>query len=247
VTHPHPSTALVVGASGGIGNAVLTQLLDDTGFDAVWAVSRSPAPPDFPHGHTCARWLQCDNSAASIADCVARLKQENAALRRVVICSGVLHNERVQPEKSLEQLHRDAMLEVLDANAVTPALWLSALAALLKRDADSVIAVLNARVGSIEDNRLGGWYSYRASKAALNMLMKTAAIELARRAPGVKLLAFHPGTTDTALSRPFQKNVPEGKLFSPAFVAERLLSLMDTLPRDSSLAYLDWDAQPIPW
>ncbi len=242
-----PSSALVIGASGGIGAAVLAAFLADPDIDEVWAISRSNAPAEFATAEKAPRWLLCDNSEKSIADCAAKLKSGASGLRRIVICSGILHNERLRPEKSLETMHRAAMLEVLEINTVLPALWLSALAPLFGRDTNCVLAALSARVGSIEDNRLGGWYSYRASKAALNMLMQTASIELARRAPGVKLLAFHPGTTDTPLSEPFQRNVPEDKLFTPGFVAERLSALMGTLPKDGELAYLDWDSQPIPW
>ena len=106
---------------------------------------------------------------------------------------------------------------------------------------------LSARVGSINDNRMGGWYSYRASKSALNMLLKTAAIEYARRAKNVKLIAFHPGTTDTALSKPYQKNVAKGKLFKPDFVARQLLSLVAKTPVDGTLSFLDWDHQAVDW
>lgn len=126
-------------------------------------------------------------------------------------------------------------------------LWIKALRPLLAGKQASHISVLSARVGSIGDNNLGGWYAYRASKSALNMLLKTAAIEYARRASNVKLIAFHPGTTDTALSKPFQKNVPQNKLFTPDFVAERLIGIMNSTPVDGELAYLDWDNQTIQW
>jgi NAD(P)-dependent dehydrogenase (short-subunit alcohol dehydrogenase family) len=106
---------------------------------------------------------------------------------------------------------------------------------------------MSARVGSIGDNRMGGWHSYRASKAALNMVLKNMAIEYGRRAKNVKLIAFHPGTTDTGLSKPFQGAVPNGKLFSAAFVATRLAQLMDNADLDGQLSYIDWDGQPIPW
>jgi NAD(P)-dependent dehydrogenase (short-subunit alcohol dehydrogenase family) len=132
-------------------------------------------------------------------------------------------------------------------NALLPMLWLQALARGLGRKQDCVIAALSARVGSIGDNRLGGWYSYRASKAALNMLLQTAAVELARRAPATKLIAFHPGTTDTPLSRPFQSGVPAARLFTPDFVAEKLLAIMDQTTADGTLSYLDWDGQTITW
>ena len=147
----------------------------------------------------------------------------------------------------LDAINGDVMRAVLDINLVVPALWVAALARPLRRASGTVIGVLSARVGSIGDNQLGGWYSYRSSKAALNMFLKSAAIEYARRAPGVKLVAFHPGTTDTELSRPFQANVPAGKLFTTEFVAERLLTLLDDLEPDGELSYLDWAGSDIPW
>ena len=110
----------------------------------------------------------------------------------------------------IRMMHEAAMQHVLHVNTIVPALWLKALAPALKRASASVVAVTSARVGSIGDNRMGGWYSYRASKAALNMVLKSAAIEYRRRAPRVKVMAFHPGTTDSDLSRPFQRGVPDG-------------------------------------
>ena len=139
------------------------------------------------------------------------------------------------------------MHEVFQANVVVPSLWIGAIPHLLRPDADCVVAVLSARVGSITDNRLGGWYSYRASKAALNMVLKSASVEFARRFPGVKLLAFHPGTTDTKLSQPFQRGVPPNKLFTPDFVAGRLSGLMDRLKPEGQLSYLAWDGSKIEW
>ena len=132
-------------------------------------------------------------------------------------------------------------------NTFLPALWLKTLAPLLRSKEVCRIALLSARVGSISDNRAGGWYSYRASKAALNMLIQSAAIEFARRAKNVKLLAFHPGTVDTPLSAPFQHNVPDGKLFTPEYVAHQLLDLLTALPADGRASYLDYAGKPIAW
>ena len=110
-----------------------------------------------------------------------------------------------------------------------------------------VVTTFSARIGSIEDNRLGGWYSYRASKAALNMLLKTAAIEYQRVAKGVRFLVFHPGTTDTPLSKPFQKFVSKDKLFTPEFVADQLLTIVEQQASESNIQFLDWDGKAIPW
>ena len=139
---------------------------------------------------------------------------------------------------------------MLSSNALTPILCIQAILPLLNQQTPCVITALSARVGSIEDNKLGGWYSYRASKAALNMLFKTAAIELARRAKQTRLVLFHPGTTDTELSKPFQKNVPKDKLFSPDFVAEQLYTLLqqpEQLTDIGQPAYIDWQGKNINW
>jgi NAD(P)-dependent dehydrogenase (short-subunit alcohol dehydrogenase family) len=109
------------------------------------------------------------------------------------------------------------------------------------------VTVFSARVGSISDNHLGGWYSYRTSKAALNMLLKTVSIEFSRRAKNIKIISFHPGTTDTLLSKPFQKNVPEGKLFTCEFVANQLISIVSDTAIDGELSYVDWQGRNIDW
>ena len=140
--------------------------------------------------------------------------------------------------------------ELFNSNTLTPLLCLQSILPLLTHKTQCTITALSARVGSINDNKLGGWYTYRASKAALNMLFKTAAVELARRAKNTKLVLFHPGTTDTALSKPFQKNVPAGKLFTAEFVAKQLFTLTFNNPHlelNGEPAYLDWQGDTIPW
>jgi NAD(P)-dependent dehydrogenase (short-subunit alcohol dehydrogenase family) len=238
---------VIVGASGGIGQALVKRLLDDGRYQSVIGISRSAAPPPELATQAQLRWLPCSGTPTSIETTAAGLEDVLPQLSRIVICSGILHDAAHGPEKSLEQLDAEWMATVLQANSITPMLWLRALVSKLQRKQACRIAVLSARVGSISDNQLGGWYSYRASKAALNMLLKTAAVELARRAPACKLIAFHPGTTDTALSRPFQARVPSDKLFTPDFVAERLLGIMEQATADGTLSYLDWDNKPIDW
>lgn len=239
--------ALVVGASGGIGRAVLDHYLAEPQFEQVIAVSRSQQPAELAQHGARLHWQVCDYTQASIDAVLGAAGDVHRRLRRVVICNGILHNDRVDPEKSLLKLNEAAMQEVLHANAVVPSLWVAALSKALRGSDACVIAVLSARVGSISDNRLGGWYSYRASKAALNMVLKSAAIEYARRLPLVKLVAFHPGTTDTGLSKPFQRGVAPDKLFTPAFVAEKLATLLDEVVPDSELSYLAWDGSSIEW
>jgi NAD(P)-dependent dehydrogenase (short-subunit alcohol dehydrogenase family) len=126
-------------------------------------------------------------------------------------------------------------------------LWIQQLVPILSSKKTTKIVVFNARVGSISENQLGGWYSYRTSKAALNMLLKTLAIELARRSPNIKLISFHPGTTDTPLSKPYQKNVPIKKLFTSNFVAHQLLNIIEDIEVDGKTSYIDWQGKTINW
>lgn len=234
-------TALVIGASGAIGTAVTRQFLDTNRYHVI-GVSRQPAGMT----HRNLDWYQTDHSEASISEIRDSLSRAAPALQRVVICTGVLHGDHFSPEKKIEQLEADAMRHVFEVNVHLPASWLRTLTPLLCRS-QAVVAVLSARVGSIGDNRSGGWYSYRSSKAALNMMLKSLSIELGRRAPDVKLIAFHPGTTDSPLSQPFQKNVPPVKLFAPAFVAQRLSHIMDEQRADGVLHFLDWQGLEVPW
>lgn len=166
---------------------------------------------------------------------------------RIFVCHGILHNEQVQPEKRLEDFLPDTFTQVLTANTITPMLWLKHLTPSIAGNEQCKIVIFTARVGSITDNKLGGWYSYRASKAAMNMLLTCASVELNRRAKNIKLISFHPGTTDSPLSKPFQKNVPEGKLFTSEFVAKQLLNIVEETEIDGKVSYLDWQGKEIPW
>lgn len=238
--------ALVVGANGGIGHAVLELWAADERFDRVWAVSRSAVDTQHLPRPVCEP-LTTFHDPADISEIGEKICADSPRLSRVVIALGTLHGEDYEPEKSLDALDPRVMQEVYRVNCVLPLLWLAALARGLRKNPDCRVAILSARVGSIADNQLGGWYSYRSAKAGLNMGMRSAAIELARRAKGVKLIAFHPGTVDTALSEPFQRGVPEGKLFSPGFVAGQLDGILEQHAADGALSYLDWAGKTIPW
>lgn len=235
---------VVIGAASAIAKALITALLQNPAIHQVIAVCRNT---DDSMSDSRLKHIQCDYSAAGIADIALALKPYAGSFTRVFVCTGVLHNAVIQPEKRVEDIAAEQMAEVFRINSIVPALWLQTLLPVLKNSNHCVLTLFSARVGSISDNHKGGWYSYRASKAALNMLIKTAAVEYARRAPGVKLLAFHPGTVDTGLSKPFQKNVPPEKLFTPEFVASRLIEITDQLPVDGTASYLDWAGQTISW
>ncbi|MGB3383059.1 MAG: SDR family NAD(P)-dependent oxidoreductase [Marinomonas sp.] len=245
-----PFNALIIGASSTIAQAAAALFAQDPDCQRVFTVSRTPANL-FANKVTS---LLCDYSDDSIDTICHTLKPYAGTFSRVLICNGVLHNEASDesassrmPEKKLEDISADQLARLYHSNSIIPMLWISRLLPLLKSENAVKVAVFSARIGSIADNKIGGWYSYRASKAALNMLIQTSAIEYARRAPNVKLIAFHPGTTDTPLSKPFQNNVPKDKLFTPEFVAERVLSVLESAPVDQQAAYLDWNNKPIEW
>lgn len=237
--------ALIVGASGAIGAAVMARWLDDDRFSRVCGVARAPLSTATPRQKL--TWMTTSHAQDQIRAIADDIVEQNPHLSRIVIALGTLHGDSYQPEKSLGALTESAMLEVYRVNCVLPLLWVSALSQGLRKSPDCRIAVLSARVGSIGDNRLGGWYSYRSAKAALNMGLRSAAIELGRRSKGVKLLAFHPGTVDSALSKPFQRSVPDGKLFTPDFVAGCLDNVLQDAVPDGELTYVDWAGKTIPW
>ena len=244
------NTTLVIGASGGIGSALCAAWQRD-GAERVIGVSRNPVPDALAHGPGDLEWYQTEYSADSIARCAQRIVTDTAsaglAVTRICICNGILHDGDIRPEKRLEQLDADHIMRVIEANSITPVLWLKSLLPLLAGKQRCVIAAFSARIGSIGDNRSGGWYSYRASKAALNMFMQSASIEMARRYPQAKLVAFHPGTTDTALSRPFQANVKREDLLQADYVADALVGIMNTIQADGKLSFIDWEGKSIEW
>tara|TARA_R110002073_G_scaffold315016_1_gene487438 strand:+ start:252 stop:980 length:729 start_codon:yes stop_codon:yes gene_type:complete len=239
--------AIVIGANSSIAQCCIEQLLNEGVVNHVTAISRSEDPELLSQFESNLHWICCDYAEDSIKAVCADLKGDANDISHVVICNGVLHSQQIDPEKRLEDITAEKLQTIMQANAIVPILWLANLAPVLKGKLDCTVAIFSARVGSIADNRSGGWYAYRASKAALNMLVQTAGIEYQRRASNVKLIAFHPGTTATQLSKPFQANVPQGKLFTPAFVAKSLLEIMENSDRDSGAEFLDWAGKPIAW
>ncbi|MCE3028623.1 SDR family NAD(P)-dependent oxidoreductase [Salinicola sp. DM10] len=241
---PDDFTAVVTGASGGIGQAVVRCLLETSRVGRIVAVSRQA----LAFGDDRVETLEADlTQEAGLARLGERLA--GAPLHLLFNTLGMLHDSArdIAPEKRLEELDADTLATLFHVNAITPALLLKAVLGSLKGQHPTLVASLSARVGSIEDNGFGGWYGYRASKAAHNMLLRTAAIELARYNKRAIVLCLHPGTTDTALSQPFQRRVPEGKLFSPEYVAERLLTVISERRPEESGTFWDWAGKPVPW
>ena len=246
------ANALVCGANRGIGLALCAELLAREDVSQVWAVARNAQRCDaltaLARTHAGRlTLLDCDaRDETALANLAAELGRTCRHLHLVISTLGILHQEGAKPEKSLLQLDLASLQASFTTNAHAPILLLKHLLPLLRK-APSTFAALSARVGSISDNRLGGWYSYRASKAALNQLLHTASIELKRLNPASTILALHPGTTDTELSRPFQGNVPEGKLFEPAFAAQCILDLVARHGPADSGGFWGWDGRPIDW
>ncbi len=233
--------AVVFASSGGIGRALTQALVARAGYDRVFAVSRSGAEIEG------AEALAADFlDEAALGDVAMRIRQAGP-VGLCIVASGILSDGgALQPEKSFRQQSREAFERVFGANTVAPGLIAREILPLMPKAERSVFAALSARVGSISDNRLGGWHAYRASKAALNMLVRNYAIEQKRRAPGAICVALHPGTVDTGLSKPFQSAVPDEKLFSPEQSARYLLDVIDGLGPDDSGKCFDWAGTEIP-
>ncbi|MEM1281223.1 MAG: SDR family NAD(P)-dependent oxidoreductase [Cyanobacteria bacterium P01_H01_bin.152] len=244
-------TALVVGASQGIGLGFVQHLLADDRISQVLATYRQAATASALLALQAHPSLQCipldATDEEAVAQLAAKIQAQGRGLDLVVNCVGVLHQGDLQPEKSLRQINTSQLLQYFQTNSVPAVLLAKHLQSLLRKESRTVFANLSAKIGSIEDNRLGGWYGYRASKAALNMLLKTTAIEYRRKNPHTVILALHPGTTDTRLSKPFQRNVPPQKLFSVERTVTQLLAIIDGATEADNGAFFSWDGSRLPW
>lgn len=229
---PQAGVAVVLGAGGGIGRALVEAIRAADRFEHVVALSRSTSP-------------SIDLLDEASLERAAAFAGDRGKLCLVIDATGFLHDDRQGPEKSWSQLDTVKLARSFALNAIGPALIMKHFLPRLARSGKAVFATLSARVGSIGDNRLGGWYSYRASKAALNQLVRTAAVELARRSPDALCIALHPGTVAMALSAPFAATGLE--VHRPAAAARHLLAVVDELTADANGGFFDWRAQPVPW
>ncbi len=217
---------VVVGASGGIGRALADQ-----------AEARGDV-------------IRLSRPAIDVADeatIAAAAEAAGDGLSHVIVAAGLLHRKGVGPERDWRQIDADWMLQSFRVNTVLPALVAKHFLPRLRRERPALFAVLTARVGSIGDNRLGGWHSYRASKAAANQVVRTLAVELRRKNPQGCIVALHPGTVNTGMSKPFQRNVAPEKLFTPEQSAAHLWAVMDGLGPEDSGTFRAWDGAEIPW
>ena len=231
--------ALIVGR-GGLGQALAEELQRRQPALEVMLCGRS-----LGSGHD--EWLVDLESPESLEVLSQRLLEDPQPLRLVINATGRLHGASLTPEKRLQQVRADHLMESFAINAAGPLLLAKAVEPVLSRDLPFHFASLSARVGSIGDNKSGGWYAYRGSKAAQNMFLRSLSVEWARRFPLATVTMLHPGTTDTALSKPFQQFVPPDRLFSPQKAASLLLDVLLQQTAAESGRFLAWDGQEIPW
>lgn len=222
----------VIGSSGGIGRAFSDILFKRYSNANLYSFSRTG---DYKIDY---------GNEDSIAE-AAHIASKTGPLDFVIVTNGMLHNHEIMPEKSLKEVSREKFQQLFEANTIVPALIAKHFLPHLHRDKPAIFAALSARVGSISDNELGGWYAYRAAKAALNMIIKNAAIEIRRRNKNAIIVGLHPGTVDTDLSRPFHKNIPIEHLLKPHQSVEKLLGVLSALTPNESGKCFAWDGKEI--
>ena len=247
------ANALIVGATQGIGLGFVKALLKQDNLARVFATYRNAdsagellaLQQQYGNRLQC---LQVDITQESqIEKGVRQIQSSVKQLHLAIYCVGVLHEGDLSPEKSLRQIKAENLIYSFQVNSIGAVLLAKHLMPLFKQSPKSIFASISAKVGSIGDNRLGGWYGYRASKSALNMFLKTTAIEYSRRCPKTIVVALHPGTTDTRLSQPFQKNVPPGKLFPVEHTVDLLSKVIANLEQKDSGEFFSWDGSQLPW
>ncbi|QTH64577.1 SDR family NAD(P)-dependent oxidoreductase [Psychrosphaera ytuae] len=242
---------LVFGANSAIARGVIKELIDTQSPEhqvTIYGFSRGTLPDDLSSYDSELHWITvADYTQQSLSKALTEVQLKHSNLKGAYIFNGILHNEEFMPEKALSQFEANHFEQVIHANTTVPVVIIQQLLANVDKQQSFKIAVLSARIGSIGDNGLGGWHSYRSSKAALNMLLKNVAIECARSYKGIKLISYHPGTTDSPLSKPFQSNVPSEQLFDQRQSARYFLNVVKAQKFDNTLSYVDWQGAAIPW
>ena len=233
---------MVIGSSGAIGSAFVKALLERNDSISLHAVARTDVAADT----TRAVYHKTDFRDEASLQAVAEEIAADGPVDMILVATGLLHDGPLRPEKALRDISAESLERAYFVNTIIPALALKYFGPLLRREGRAVFAALSARVGSIGDNRLGGWYGYRASKAALNMIIRTACIELARRNPQSIIVGLHPGTVDSKLSKPFQAGVKPAGLFSADHAAGRLLDVIEGLTPEDTGHCFAWDGRRIP-
>jgi NAD(P)-dependent dehydrogenase (short-subunit alcohol dehydrogenase family) len=239
-----PLTVVVAGANGAIGQALVAQLLDMPNVQRIYALHRTV------RHHDDARVVpvRCDiTQSDDLQALTQQLKNDAVAVNLLINATGLLHSDALKPEKALNQVNLASLQTSFATNAFAPILLLQAVLPCFDKQQPAWVINLSARVGSIKGNRLGGWFSYRAAKAAQNQLLKTASIELKRSHPLATCLQLHPGTVNSGLSKPFQSAVKAEQLFTPQQSAAYLLAVMACKEAAETGTFWDWNNQAIPW
>lgn len=240
--------AVIAAGTGGIGQALIEHLLATKTAQRIHASYHVTTPPQPLLEDSRIVWTKADlTSEADVSAWLSGIQ----SMHWLVNCAGVLHTTHTGPEKSIREFDTDFYFHNMKVNCLPTLLLAKHAASILRHTKNDpeprIFATVSAKVGSIDDNRLGGWYSYRASKAALNMCLKNLSIEWKRQFPNVCVAALHPGTTDTALSKPFQKNVAESSLFDCAYTASQLTGILSSLVAEQTGRFWSWDGRELPW
>ena len=232
---------IIIGSSGAIGSSFLKYYENENTDNVIYSLSRKPnaSPSDKIIN------VPVDIEDESSISSASNVCKENGPFDLILVTTGILSDETISPEKSLRHFDRESIGKIFSINTFGPALISKYFVPLLKKDSPSFFGFLSARVGSISDNRIGGWYSYRASKAALNQLIKTASIEMKIKNKNAIFVALHPGTVDSDLSRPFQKS--NLKIQSPKESAINLMKIIKNLKPTETGKFFNWDGLELPW
>ena len=231
---------VVIGSSGAIGKAFVESYIKDTDVENIFSFSRSDLPIKDSKLHSFFIDIEDEQSIANAAS-----KIDKSSIDEIIVASGILHNEDFGPEKSIRDLNADNLMKVLKVNTVGPAIIGKYFIPLLNKKDKSILAFLSARVGSISDNKTGGWYAYRSSKTALNQIIKNFSIELRRTNPNAIIFGLQPGTVDSNLSEPFKRNVKEGNLFTPDYSVSMLKKIINEASPCNSGSLIAWDGEEI--
>lgn len=243
---------MIAGVSGAIGAALAARILDGNPESHVVGLCRHPnhAPGELQASDRVSllAWDAEDSATLEpMAESLSSVFQEKTGIDTLIYAAGLLHSDTMFPEKRLEDLSAEAMARAFAVNATGFGLLVRALVPWLRHRELKRIAAISAKVGSISDNRLGGWYAYRSSKAALNMLVRTMSVELPRRCKPVACVALHPGTTESALSEPFRQSLAQLEVHDPDDTATNLHTVLKGVDAESNGQFLNWDGSELPW
>jgi len=232
---------IIIGASGAIGSSFINYYANQNPSNIIYSLTRR----EIKYSNDNIKNILIDIEDEQTIVSAASICSQHGSFDKIIVATGILHDENLSPEKSFRHLEKEKFERVFSVNTFGPAIIARYFIPLLNKEKTSFFGVLSARVGSISDNKIGGWYSYRASKAALNMIIKSLSIEVARNNPNAIIVGLHPGTVDSNLSNPFQKNVSDGKLFTPDHSIAKMTNVINSLTTRDTGNCFAWDGERI--